>query len=156
MLEKIISGGQTGVDINALIVAKELGFKTGGWMPLGFINQTGKHPEFENLYNIKEHTSKRYQPRTALNVKESDGTLRIATNFNSAGETLTLQMIKKYKKPHLDIDALLDDVTTDEIIKWINHNNIKILNVAGNSERTAPGIGEFTYAFLHGILKCLI
>jgi hypothetical protein len=155
MLVKVISGGQTGADLGALTIAKQHGLKTGGWMPKGFLNQKGKHPEYAELYGMKEHpTSKRYPPRTALNVKESDGTLRIAANFNSAGEVLTMQMIDQYKKPHLDVDALIDDVSPNDVANWIKRNGIKILNVAGNSEWSCPGIGEFTIAFLDEVFRC--
>lgn len=157
MLAKVISGGQTGADLGALIAAKELGIKTGGWMPKGFINHTGKHPEYAELYGLKEHpTSKRYQPRTALNVKESDGTIRIAANFNSAGEILTMNMIDQYKKPHLDVNPLVDDVPPSDVANWIKRNGIKVLNVAGNSERSCLGIGEFVTAFLHEALTCYL
>jgi len=38
---KIISGGQTGVDLAALTTAQKLGFSTGGWCPPGFnVTQT--------------------------------------------------------------------------------------------------------------------
>lgn len=154
MLAKVISGGQTGVDLGALIIAQEYGIETGGWMPKGFKNQTGNHPKYAEMYGMKEHTSPRYPPRTALNVKESDGTLRIAANFSTAGEVLTLQMITQYQKPHFDVDALIDDVSPEQVAAWIEENEIRILNVAGNSERSCPGIGEFAVAFLDEVFQC--
>jgi hypothetical protein len=154
MLSKIISGGQTGVDLAALVIAKETGLKTGGWMPKGFKNQTGHHPEYADQYGMREHESPRYPPRTALNVKESDGTLRIAANFNSAGEVLTMQMIEQYGKPSLDVDALIDDISPIQVAEWIKENDIRVLNIAGHSERTAPGISEFTVAYLSEVFEC--
>jgi hypothetical protein len=38
---KVISGGQTGVDIAALWAAKALGFQTGGMMPKGWRTRGG-------------------------------------------------------------------------------------------------------------------
>jgi len=142
MLTKVISGGQTGVDLGALLAAEEHGIKTGGWMPLGFMAQDGKHPEYSDRFGIQEHISKRYQPRTALNVKESDGTLRIAVHFSSPGEILTYRMIGQYKKPSIDVDAMVDDTLPFQVAEWIEKHNIETLNVAGNSERTCPGIRE--------------
>lgn len=152
---KIISGGQTGADRGALIAAKELGLQTGGWMPKGFRAQDGDHPEFEELYGVVEHESPNYQPRTALNVRDSDATIRIATNFESPGERLTLKMIRQYCKPYLDIDPLNESHTPERLVDWLRKNNVKILNVAGNSERTSSGIEEFTTAFIHESLKSL-
>lgn len=156
MLKKIISGGQTGVDLAALKIAQEFGIETGGWMPKGFKNQTGNHPEYKELYGMMEHTSPKYPPRTALNVKESDGTLRIAVNFNSTGEVLTMQMIRQYSKPYLDIDALIDDITPEQVVEWILNNQIRVLNIAGNSERTAKNIEQFAMAYLHNVLNIII
>jgi hypothetical protein len=41
MLERVISGGQTGVDQAALRVAKAIGLATGGWAPLGWETEDG-------------------------------------------------------------------------------------------------------------------
>lgn len=45
MLEKIISGGQAGVDLAALDAAMALGIPYGGYCPKGRINENGKIPE---------------------------------------------------------------------------------------------------------------
>ncbi|HJT77421.1 MAG TPA: putative molybdenum carrier protein, partial [Gemmataceae bacterium] len=37
MLERVISGGQTGADQAGLAAAKACGIPTGGWMPKGFL-----------------------------------------------------------------------------------------------------------------------
>lgn len=143
---KIISGGQTGADRAGITIAKDLGLSTGGWMPKGFLAQDGFHPEFAEQFGIQVHSSPKYPPRTALNVKESDGTVRIATDFYSPGEILTLKMIQQYKKPYFDVHP---NVTKpEEFVKWLEENKIKILNVAGNSEKTSKGIYEFAYHFL--------
>ena len=41
MIEKIISGGQTGVDRVAIDVALKLGIPHGGWMPKGRMLEDG-------------------------------------------------------------------------------------------------------------------
>jgi predicted Rossmann-fold nucleotide-binding protein len=45
MIEKIISGGQTGADRAALDVAIKLGIPYGGWIPKGRITEEGSLPE---------------------------------------------------------------------------------------------------------------
>lgn len=152
---KIISGGQTGADRGALIAARKLGFETGGWMPYGFKAQDGKHPEFKELYGMSEHASPHYPPRTALNVKESDATVRIAMNFESSGEVFTLKMIYQYKKPHFDVNPLDEECTPEMLANWLREKKVKILNIAGNSERSAPGIQEFADAFIYETLEIL-
>ena len=39
-----------------------------------------------------------------------------------------------------------------EFQAWLVQHGIKVLNVAGNRERTNPGIGQFTYDFLMAAL----
>lgn len=156
MVKKVISGGQTGADIAGLIAAKKLGLETGGTMPKGFRTLKGPRPEYARLYGVKEHASYAYPPRTECNVKDSDGTIRFATNWDSAGERCTLKLIKKHGKPFLDVAPNADpfDFITHPLAKrWIQDNNIQILNVAGNSEETSPGIAKFVIEYLTEVLK---
>jgi len=152
-VKKIISGAQTGADLAGLKAAKILGLETGGTMPKFFMNHTGFRPEYEELYNLKEDRSTKYPPRTRRNVIDSDGTVRIAVKFNSAGERCTLKYINLQEKPYCDIDI---NNITEEIIEafrqWLIDNEIEILNVAGNSEKTCPGIEKKTVDFLVKVL----
>jgi len=152
MIEKIISGGQTGADEGGLIAGKRLGLKTGGTMPKDFRTLDGNRPEFSELYGVTEHSSWAYPPRTEDNVNNSDGTIRFAANFNSPGEKCTLKFINKHLKPHFDVD-IDDPIPIRDFIDWININDIKVLNVAGNSERTTLGIKDFVVNFLMSALK---
>ena len=147
MVEKIVSGGQTGADEAGLIVGKKLGLETGGTMPNGFRTLDGNRPEFAELYGVTEHSSWAYPPRTEDNVKNSDGTVRFAANFNSPGEKCTLKFIHKHAKPYFDVD-IDNPPPIQDFIDWLDINGIKVLNVAGNSERTSPGIGNFVVKFL--------
>lgn len=146
-VELIISGGQTGADQAGLFAAKFLGIKTSGWMPKGFITQSGPRPDFKDLFNVFEHTSSAYPPRTFSNVKDSDATIRFASNFDSPGEKLTLKAIQQYNKPHIDVDVK-NAIHYNEVRLWLRKNKIKRLNVAGNAESTSEGIRDFTYNYL--------
>lgn len=154
MLKKIISGGQTGADIAGIATAKIFGLETGGWMPKGFRTQNGPRPEFAELYGIQEHSSPNYPPRTYANVKDSDGTLRLAHNLESSGERLTLKAINQYRKPHRDID-LKNPLSVSEIVTWLQEKDIVVLNIAGNSEKTAPGITLEVADYLRQLFKLL-
>ncbi|MDY3559929.1 putative molybdenum carrier protein [Gemmata sp. JC673] len=154
-LVRVISGGQTGADRAALVAAKAAGLATGGWMPKGFLAHDGERPEFASLYGLREHESPRYPPRTALNVKESDATLRFATDWASPGEVLTLKMIERYGRPHLDVTPGGGE-TIATVVEWLGHHDPHVLNVAGNSERTSPGIEAFVTAFLAEVFAQLV
>lgn len=155
----VISGFQTGADLGGVEAAKELGLKTGGSIPKGFKNHNGNNPEFANLYGAIEHKSPAYPPRTYENAKNSDGTLRFAVDFTTAGEVCTLKGIKQYNKPYLDIR--LDkgsNITPNEnsikfVVNWIVKNNIKTLNIAGNSNKTHSLIQTKVKNFMLEVLK---
>ena len=161
MLTKLISGGQTGADLGGLIAAKEHGLETGGWMPPRFANEQGYHPEFEELYGVKQHQSRGFKPRTFANVRDSDGTIRLATDFKSSGEVCTRNAIRHHKKPYIDIrldpSFLSDDYEEwqKRVVNWIEKKEIQVLNVAGNRESTSPGLSTRVQKFLKGVFELL-
>jgi len=71
VLEKIVSGGQAGVDRAALDAAMALGIDIGGWCPRGRRAIDGEIPA---KYPLKETRGKSYQTRTMWNVRDSDAT----------------------------------------------------------------------------------
>lgn len=145
---KIISGGQTGADRAGLIAAKFWGLDTGGWMPLGFKALDGFHPEFAKEFNIRQTGDTRYTRRTEMNVYHSDVTIRFATNWKSRGELFTLRCIAKFHKPYHDFTPNVTDLSPEELAIYLRLRKIKVVNVAGNSEQTSPGIQLWTTDFL--------
>jgi hypothetical protein len=143
-ITKIISGGQTGVDRAALDVALELGIACGGWCPKGRRAEDGAIPA---KYPVQENESKEYPPRTAMNVRESDGTLILTRGKPDRGTALTLSLAKRHEKPFLvvDLDRVADPTKAR---KWLSRARIKVLNVAGPRESSRPGIGEEARRFL--------
>lgn len=156
MITKVISGGQIGADIAGLRAAKALGIETGGWMPKGWKARGSTHSEYAELYGMNEHPySSTYPPRTLLNVIYSDGTIRFATDFFSAGERCTLKCITDVGKPYFDIDLGMIatvDLQIERAIAWIKMHDIKTLNIAGNAnyELEQP-VELFVTAILKGV-----
>ena len=111
------------------------------------------------MIRVIEHTTASYPGRTAVNAKESDGTIAFAYKFDSPGEKLTEKMCKQYNKPILKIqlrDPLRDvDEVASHIIDWLRKYNIKHINVAGNGIRTMQGIftQEILDAYIYKIFK---
>lgn len=158
-LEKIISGGQTGVDQGALVAAKQFGLKTGGWMPKGFKTLEGPRPDLAKEFGLKETSSENYPLRTSINVTRSGATLRIAKDFQSPGEMSTMKFIKREGRPHMDVmlvgyeGSLMPHVTPLEVAQWLKYGKIHNLNVAGNSEKTCKGIYNFTVDFMTDVFQ---
>lgn len=150
MLEKVISGGQTGADIGGLRAAKKCGIATGGWLPKGCVTLEGNKPNLLNEFNMQEHSVFGYPARTEANVRDSDATIRLAENFKSAGEICTFKFIKWHKKPYLDVN-IKKLISIEEVVKWLYDKNVKILNIAGNSESTCPGIESIVETYLENV-----
>ena len=151
-MKRVISGGQTGADQAGLYSAKQYGYETGGFAPQGFRTLAGDNPIIlRDMFHLEETSQRNYQFRTALNVKSADATVRLATNFQSSGELCTMNAIRKYAKPFFDVDLLKVSAKdganreayissrVDEFIDFLIKNQVVILNVAGNADRTPPG-----------------
>jgi hypothetical protein len=135
MITKIISGGQTGGDFGGLLAAKELNISTGGTAPKGYRTELGSNFDLRDIFNLSEHSSDKYPPRTAANVKNSDGTVLFG-NMNSPGCKMTIKFCQQMNKPYII------NPSVNQLREWINLNNIRILNCAGNRESKNIGIQE--------------
>lgn len=144
MIERLVSGGQTGVDRAALDVAIACGIPHGGWCPRGRLSEAGPIPA---RYQLTETDSAKYWVRTEQNVIDSDGTLILYRRERSGGTSFTERMTHKHGRPCCCLDLMLDP-PPDTVKQWINGTAICTLNVAGPRESTAPGIYQQAYAFL--------
>ncbi|MBL6706809.1 MAG: putative molybdenum carrier protein [Planctomycetaceae bacterium] len=148
-MDRLISGGQTGVDRAALAVALELGIPCGGWCPRGRRAEDGRIP---NRFPLKECTSKNYAVRTRMNVEDSDGTLILSRGKLSGGTALTESIARQLGKPWLVID-LVAEFDALPVEDWIAENRIRILNVAGPRESQQVGIFEQACEYLRKLIK---
>ena len=133
---KVISGGQTGIDILGVKLAKEYGLPTGGTIGM---YPNGKYViEADDAIDRSQFgfttTDNTYYPyRTSQNVQNSDGTIYFKTDDDSRGYQATRREAMKYNKPFLENPASVDDA-----YKFITDNNIKTLNIAGNRGSKLP------------------
>ncbi len=148
MISKIVSGGQTGVDRAALDVALALGFLCGGWCPKHRRAEDGR---ISDRYPLTESDSVNYASRTALNVRDSDGTLILTEAELTGGTSLTRDLAVRYGKPFLVVDLRLAP-NFEQVEQWIANNRIRTLNVAGPRESSQPGIHGRVTAYLRGLL----
>jgi Circularly permutated YpsA SLOG family len=147
-IEKIISGGQTGVDRAALDVALAMGIDCGGWCPKGRRAEDGAIP---SRYPLAETASPTYSQRTKRNVRDSDGTLILSRGQPRGGTLLTQRTALELGKPCLSID-LGAPAALAEIREWLDHNAVGVLNVAGPRESQSHGITLEATRLLHELL----
>ncbi|MFN8007498.1 MAG: putative molybdenum carrier protein [Terriglobia bacterium] len=135
LVQKIISGGQTGVDRAALDVALELGIPCGGWCPRGRLAEDGKISE---RYPLQETATADPGTRTELNVIQSDGTLVLTWGKPTGGTLLTLVCARHHRKPMMEVD-LGDPMDLHPIRGWITSQALQTLNIGGPRESYDPG-----------------
>ena len=150
LFQKIISGGQTGVDQAALDVAINLGIDCGGWCPPGRLCENGCIP---SAYSLQETPSEKSDAapgvnrslRTEWNVRDADAVLVLLPNNlkTDKGSEWTIQCAGNYGKPILIIDPFAAKAST-EIKLWLESISTRVLNIAGPSEGSCPGISEQT------------
>jgi predicted Rossmann-fold nucleotide-binding protein len=149
MFEKVISGGQTGVDRAALDVALELGVPTGGWCPKGRKAEDGS---LASRYPLTETPSEEYWQRTEWNVRDSDGTLVLTRGVPTEGTAYTIEVARKLGKPCL-VQYLTQAPSESAVKAWVDEHKVRVLNVAGPRESKCPGIYAQASQFLRTILS---
>lgn len=147
--EKIVSGGQTGVDRAALDAALALGIKCGGWVPKGRRAEDGPIP---SMYPVTETKSSAYEVRTRENVKDSDATLILTRGEPVGGTKITLETASELQRPYHIVD-LKRTHSPLAALRWLESKRPKVLNIAGPSESTAPGIYAEAETFIAHLLQ---
>jgi hypothetical protein len=145
MLERIVSGGQTGVDRAALDMALDRDIPCGGWCPQGRRAEDGVIPE---QYPLCETPWWGYPQRTEWNVRDADATLILTRGQPDGGTALTVELAGRYQKPCLVVD-LADPIDLDAVCAWVRRYQVRVLNVAGPRESSCPGIYTEALAWLH-------
>lgn len=151
MIEKVLSGGQTGVDRAALDAARAAKIAIGGWCPRGRRAEDGAIPE---QYPLSETPSADYAQRTEWNVRDADGTLILKRGAIEGGTALTLRVASQWGKPCLIID-LDDPPSAKVVVDWLAEDGIRVLNIAGPREAQRPGIYIEALEFLGAVFSVI-
>lgn len=151
-LEKIISGGQTGVDRGALDAALDNKFPCGGWCPPGRMAEDGP---IDDVYPMSEMDHGSYGERTRQNVIDSDGTVIIYFGELEGGTKVTLQQCIQRKKPYELINAQENSEkrAAELIMRFVESFSINTLNVAGPRQSKVPEAHDYTYKAISIVLE---
>lgn len=152
MLEKIVSGGQTGADQGALDGAISCGFPYGGSLPAGRKTEDGTLPL---SYDMDEMTSESYADRTEKNVVDGDATLIVSHGPLTGGSALTLKIAKRLGKPctHIDLNLYNAAQAAAEVFPWIESCKIRVLNVAGPRASSDAKIYVCVHTLIVGLIR---
>jgi len=167
-LRRVISGGQSGVDRAALAAARVAGLAIGGWCPPGRASEDGPIPPDLPLIETPAECSPDAPEvprslRTEWNVRDADATLVLSPaagapgsrSADDPGTAWAVRCAERYVRPLLVVspDAPSASSAAREIVLWLAAREIAILNVAGPSEGTCPGIGESALALLSSVFE---
>lgn len=160
IVRKIISGGQTGVDIAAIDEAIALGLDWGGWVPKGRPQERGSVIP-ASYDRFVEHSSRDWLSRTRANVDDAAATLVLVSNKQYdrdgvlvGGSGRTLAYASGWKPARAkDVEEFIPS-EVEEVQDWLRR--IKepgcVLNVAGPRASKWPGGYDATRAFLRAVL----
>jgi hypothetical protein len=130
MIRKIISGGQTGVELAALDIAIKLGITHGGWTSRGKRNAEGLLPA---LYDLAETSSLGFQSAMENNVNASDGTLVISRDMKTARTRTAVQAALKQQRQFLHVDLAQYSLfeAASLTASWLSQQQIKVVFITG-------------------------
>jgi len=155
MIERLISGAQTGADRAALDVALELGIPCGGWVPKGRLAENGIIPD--HYPNLTETPSAAVEVRTEWNIRDSDATLILSHGPLDGGSLYTQIKAEELGKPwlHIDLSETGIEQASGSVNCWISEVRPRTLNVAGPRASKDPVIYEKTCELLRQLFRQL-
>jgi hypothetical protein len=153
MLEKIISGGQTGVDQAGWRAAKSFGVSTGGRVPAGFLMEDGPRPDLAEVYGAAEVQGEGPLSWAEENAQQSDATLWFGETTSQNAQQV-VGACHRFGKPCLPLYPAAS-FEPSHVASWLSENEVRMLNVAGQCESESPGIGVRVERFLGQVLRLL-
>ena len=151
MINKIISGGQTGADQAVLDSAMKLGIPHGGWIPKGRITEAGPLPD---KYKLKEMPTDNYSECIEKNVKDSKGTLIISygklTGDLDYARKVTLNNGNQLLG--IDLNQTIPFKAASLANDWIQLKHIDVLYVVGPKASVNPDVWKHTAHIVEGAL----
>ena len=142
LIQKIISGGQTGADRAALDFAIAHGIPHGGWCPAGRLAEDGT---IDPRYQLRQTPTANYPQRTEWNVLDSDGTVVFSIGVKlTGGSKKTVTLAHKHHKPVLHLSKEVGSATPEQdLLKFIRDHRLQIFNVAGPRASKEPEVAAF-------------
>jgi hypothetical protein len=155
-LQKIVSGGQTGVDRGALEAALCAGFPCGGWCPADREAEDGAIPA---RYPVTPLARGGYPERTRANVVSNDGTVILFDGRRTGGQLtggtrFTRICCQDARKPLLIVDSAKSSeaAAAAAILDFVKTNGISVLNVAGPRSSGWPEGFDFALEVISRVL----
>lgn len=184
MIERVISGGQTGADQAGLRAAQACGIPTGGYAPRGWLTEAGSAPGL-GRYGLVECPEPKfecpdgmplwqwnailYTARTKRNAEWADTTVWFG-DLSSRGALATWRAFQRKGDdrskipPPLYADGGWTVVTPQDddfhlppanLAYGLRRRGSTIVNIAGNRESKSPGIGAWVESYLVEVFRLM-
>ena len=143
VLEKIISGGQTGADRAALDFALAHGIPHGGSCPRGRQAEDGP---LAARYQLTETPSADSAQRTEWNVRDADATVIFSVApVLAGGSRMTAEFALRHRKPCLHLSRERDgEAAARKLSEFLATRQVKVLNVAGPRQSEEAEVAGFS------------
>jgi hypothetical protein len=139
MMRKLISSGQTGVELAGLDVAIKLGIDHGGWAPRGKRNAQGP---ISTIYQLDQVAAVGFNTAIEQNVISADGTLLVTRGKKSPRTQYAIEMSLKHQRQllHVDLSQNAPFEAASLISSWCSLQQIGIAFITGPQSDSDPQI----------------
>lgn len=150
MLKKIISGGQSGVEMAALETAVRLNIPHEGW---AFQRKRAKEGAWPEQYNLKTIKMPSYHDRLEKNIMDSDGTVILTHGQLIIGTKIIKYLTNQNNKPSLYIDLTECSINhaISSIRKWMASHEIETVYFTGSKPVDESNIYEEAARVIQGV-----
>ncbi len=130
MIQKIISGCESGVEQAALDIAVKMNIPRGGWISSWQKQELGKKAD---TYQLQEMPNVTHSRIAEHNIRNSDGVLIIAKGEMIGNSALYKRMAQKFDLPclYIDLNKVSEFQASEQISSWIREHKIRILYITG-------------------------
>lgn len=152
---QIISGGETGVDIGALVGASKAGANTGGVASRDYMTEKGPQaPALKASFGLISHPSHIEADRIFENIKKADATAIFATSLNCPEIDLPTRFCQKLNKEYIVIDPFSPEAA-EHLLDFALKAKPDCLNITGNKESQSAGIALVTSKIIYNLISTI-
>lgn len=154
-MTKIISGGETGADIGALVGASKAGVPTGGTASRDYMTEKGSQaPVLKASFGLIPHPSHLEADRVFENIKKADVTAIFTAAINCSEVDQVVKVCEKLNKKHIVIDAFAP-TAAETFHSFVLETKPDCLNITGDKESKSAGIAITTSRIICSVMTTI-